>query len=335
METENPLREAVARSVITAAERGDRFAFISAVRRFGDLAEAQQLVRDQAVLRMVDRVVAEVVPGPEVVEQLAERAARAGEQKSAPSITGYFTVWDTWYEVNSFFEGNFMERTVRGSAKKTIAENRSNMRALFQHGMDPVAGDKPLGPLVDLREDEIGGFYQVDPLRNDDGTLVDYVASIVPGLRAGLYGSSFRFRTIIEEWNDEPKPSAANPKGLPERTLREMKVYEMGPVTFPANPAAPAGYRSAQILLPDGFELAGDDDRDEQLSDALSTRAADEHSDQESREHDTPADDALDEGAATEHSVTPSRMTDGGRLIAIEESTYRLDGRKEEPSWRL
>ena len=38
---------------------------------------------------------------------------------------------------------------------------------------------------------------------------------------------------------------AHNPEGLPERTIREAKVYEFGPVTFPADPGADYAVRAA------------------------------------------------------------------------------------------
>src|SRR5205823_2500044 len=67
---------------------------------------------------------------------------------------------------------------------------------------------------------------------------------LIPGLDAGLYGASFRFKVMREEVVDEPGPSDANPHGLKERTVKEAKVMEFGPVTFPAYTGATAGVRS-------------------------------------------------------------------------------------------
>jgi HK97 family phage prohead protease len=82
-----------------------------------------------------------------------------------------------------------MERIAPGAFKKTFREQPRPMRVLFQHGMDPQVGDKPLGPIRDLREDETGAYYEVPLL--DASYVRDQV---LPGLRAGLYGASFRFR---------------------------------------------------------------------------------------------------------------------------------------------
>jgi HK97 family phage prohead protease len=149
-----------------------------------------------------------------------------------------FSVFNTWYEVDSFWEGRFLERTAPGAFAQTIAEDRDRMRVLFDHGFDPTIGNKVLGPIDDLREDPDSPVGEVPLL---DTT---YNRDLLPGLKRNLYGSSFRMRVMEESWVDEPAPSDYNPKALPERTITRTKTYEFGPVTFPANPDASAGMRS-------------------------------------------------------------------------------------------
>lgn len=156
-----------------------------------------------------------------------------------PTMFGHFTVFDTWTEVDSAWEGHFMERIASGSFSKTIDQNRADIKVLFQHGEDPQIGDKPLGTITELREDEIGPYYEV-PLLNAAYVRED----ILPGLEAGVYGASFRFRVVRDEMIDKPKRSDSNPNAIPERTIKEVKLYEFGPVTFPAYPQATAGVRS-------------------------------------------------------------------------------------------
>lgn len=153
-----------------------------------------------------------------------------------PTLYGHFTPFNTWTEIDSMWEGNFMERIAPGAFKKTFRERTPAV--LFQHGGDPQVGDKPLGAPEVLREDEVGPYYEV-PLLD-----TAYVREIVPGLEAGLYGASFRFSVMREEWVDEPPASDDNPRGLPERTIKELRCMEFGPVTFPAYPDATAGVRS-------------------------------------------------------------------------------------------
>lgn len=163
---------------------------------------------------------------------------------------GHFTLWDTWYEIDSWYEGTFLERTVKGSLRKTIRENLAQIKVQFDHGYDEFVGAAPLGPIDVLREDDTGAYYEVPLLDTDynrDRVLPQLQGRLISGERRGsVLGSSFRFRVIKDEWNMEPKPSAYNPKGLPERTILEMRLFEFGPVVFPANPAATsmAGARS-------------------------------------------------------------------------------------------
>ncbi len=156
-----------------------------------------------------------------------------------PVMVGHFAVFNRWTEIDSLWEGRFLERISPGAFRKTFREGRDAMRVLFQHGHDPQVGDKPIGSIRDLREDDTGAYYEVPLL---DARYV--TEDVLPGLRAGVYGASFRFRVIREEFVQEPKASAENPSALPERTIKEAVVREFGPVTFPAYPDATAGIRS-------------------------------------------------------------------------------------------
>jgi hypothetical protein len=148
-------------------------------------------------------------------------------------------VFDEWAEINSVFEGHFMERITPGAFKKTFKENRDNIRVLFQHGRDAQVGDKPLGPIQELLEDDHGARYVVEMLDTS------YNRDLIPGLEAGLYGSSFRMRVTREDFKRMGiEASDTNPKALPERTIKEIQLSEFGPVTFPAYKTATAGVRS-------------------------------------------------------------------------------------------
>ena len=160
-------------------------------------------------------------------------------EDTGPVMSGHFAVFNRWTEIDSLFEGHFMERFAPGAFTKTFKEGRERMRVLFQHGMDPQVGDKPLGPIRELSEDDEGAYYEV-PLLD-----APYVREgVLPGLEAGLYGASFRFSVMKEEFDRDAKPSDDNPDGLPERTVKEARVPEFGPVTFPAYADATAGVRS-------------------------------------------------------------------------------------------
>jgi HK97 family phage prohead protease len=174
------------------------------------------------------------------------RAAPTPDADGLRTLYGHFAVFDQWSEIDSVREGHFMERVAPGAFAMTFVTDRDRIRVLFQHGRDPQIGDKPLGGIQSLREDDIGGSYSV-PLLD-----TNYNRELIPGLEAGLYGASFRFRVRRENWISKPARSDYNPARLPERTIREAQVYEFGPVTFPAYAEATAGVRS----LTDWYEAA-------------------------------------------------------------------------------
>lgn len=155
---------------------------------------------------------------------------------AARTLFGHFTVFDRWTEIDSMWEGNFLERILPGATKKTLREQTP--KVLFQHGMDPQMGDRVITAAPDvLREDDTGPYFEARLLDGLDQLVYE-------GLRAGVYGISFRFSVMREEWNEEPGASEHNPKGLPERSIKEIRVSEFGPVTFPAYPDADVGIRS-------------------------------------------------------------------------------------------
>lgn len=183
-----------------------------------------------------------------------------GDEGAMPILSGYMVRFNEWTEINSRFEGHFMERIAPGAAKKTLRDDAARkkgakIKVLFDHGMDPSIGDKPL---IDptIVEDSAGVRYE--------GQLFDteYCRELVPALEAGVLGSSFQFRVIREEREEEPEPSDFNPKGLPQREVIEFELPEGGPVVFPAYEGATAGARAGERPLETLVRRAIDRDRE-------------------------------------------------------------------------
>ncbi|GGS87622.1 hypothetical protein GCM10010156_52660 [Planobispora rosea] len=166
------------------------------------------------------------------------RLTRAEADGAMPVMVVRFSPFNVWYEINSYWEGRFLECTERGAFAKTMREQAERVKVLFNHGGDPQIGDKVLGLAENLREESDAAAGDV-PLLD-----TSYNRDLLPGIEAGAYGSSFMFRVIKDEWNDEPGPSEHNPDGIPERTIKEVRLFEFGPVTWPANPEATSGIRS-------------------------------------------------------------------------------------------
>ncbi|HSM17893.1 MAG TPA: phage major capsid protein [Gemmatimonadales bacterium] len=234
-----------------------------------------------------ENLVRAVFPGPEFREEPTT-------DDTIGTLEGHFAVWNQWAEIDSAWEGNFLERVNPSAFDKAVSENTP--KVLFQHGQDPQIGDKPLGPIRELKPDDEGMYYNVGLLDTS------YNRDLKPGLEAGLYGASFRFSVVKEEFNRSAKKSAHNPKGLPERTILEATLPEFGPVTFPAYVNATAGARMEMRSMTDDFILTEALDQFIENPDKLRALLEQRGIEQPERADALPAD-----GAASEHSDEGSR----------------------------
>ena len=173
---------------------------------------------------------------------------RAEATGGGTTLVGYYSRSNVWYEIDSYWEGRFLERVAPGAHVKTIANDRDRMKVLFDHGFDQQLGNKPLGPIDVLEERDEGPYFEV-PLLDADYNH-DFVLPALQGrtMDGRTFGSqlvsSFRFFVDADQWDQDPGRSDYNPDGIPERTITRVQVLEFWPVTFPANPAASAGVRS-------------------------------------------------------------------------------------------
>lgn len=158
---------------------------------------------------------------------------RQDEQSSVGTLAGYFVRFNEWTEINNPVEGHFREQIAPGAFTKTLAERGRDVQVLFNHGLDPQVGSKPLGVPTVLREDAEGVYAEV-PL--DD---TSYNRDIAASLRSGaLRGQSFRFRGIRENVIERGEA------GIPEVIRTEVALKEFGPVTFPAYAGTSVALRS-------------------------------------------------------------------------------------------
>jgi HK97 family phage prohead protease len=147
-----------------------------------------------------------------------------GEGKSK-KLVGHAAVFNTF----SQDLGGFREIIRPGAFTRTIAEN-ADVRALFNHDPNYVLGRSKSGTLR-MREDTRGLFYEVDLPDTQAGR--DVAESV---RRGDVSGSSFAFRAITDEWRTE--------NGSDIRELRDVDLFDVSPVTYPAYPAADVAARS-------------------------------------------------------------------------------------------
>ena len=139
------------------------------------------------------------------------------EEGDQPRLVGYASV----FNVEATIAGLWREQVSEGAYKKTIKEN--DIRALWNHNADLVLGRNKSGTLR-LSEDRKGLKVEITPPDTQAGR--DAVTSIK---RGDVTHMSIAFEIIKQEWT-----SARDASELPLRTIREAKLYEVSPVTFPA-----------------------------------------------------------------------------------------------------
>lgn len=136
------------------------------------------------------------------------------------TIAGHASTFDDPYEL-----WGFREQVAAGAFKKTLKE--ADVAALWNHDANVVLGRNKSGTLR-LSEDKDGLFYEVDlpdtQAARDLYTLIQ---------RGDVYQSSFAFEVIRDEWEYPDDDS----RDLPLRTIKEVRLYDVSPVTYPANPA--------------------------------------------------------------------------------------------------
>lgn len=115
--------------------------------------------------------------------------------------------------------GWFREQIAPGAFSKSIGQD--DVRALFNHNPDYVLGRNTAKTLT-LREDEKGLLIEIDP--PDTQFARDLKVSIA---RGDISQMSFGFEIISEE---RQKGTGSEPDLF---TLREVKLWDVSPVTFP------------------------------------------------------------------------------------------------------
>lgn len=154
---------------------------------------------------------------------------RADDNGDGLTLSGYAAVFDTPTRIDSW-EGQFDETIARGAFKKTIRERTPILQ--WNHGNDPAVGQIPIGSISALREDDRGLF--VEARLHDTARVAEVRDAIASGSVSGM---SFRFQVVKDAWDESGD--------IPARTIREVKLFELGPVAFPAYEPTSVGVRDA------------------------------------------------------------------------------------------
>jgi len=129
--------------------------------------------------------------------------------------------------------GGFIERIAPGAFTKTLLN--ADVRALWNHDANIVLGRNKSGTLT-LLEDSQGLYFEVNC--PDTQMVRDMVVS--PIQRGDVSQCSFGFYTVADKWD--------NIDGQVVRTLLEVELLDVSPVTYPAYNSTDVAMRSAQTV---------------------------------------------------------------------------------------
>lgn len=196
-----------------------------------------------------------IPPRDDVCRSVAFTLTRDGEADGdGLSFEGYAAIFNSPTRIDSW-EGTFDEQIAPSAFRKSLQERTPKFQ--FDHGRHPLIGSVPIGTITDIHEDDRGLFVQA---RLGQHTLIDLVREAIS--TGAIDGMSFRFSVVREDWQDRNgRPVRSDdelqrllwgeqPERLPLlRTLKEVKVTEVGPVVWPAYADTTAGVRS-HIVIP-------------------------------------------------------------------------------------
>jgi len=155
----------------------------------------------------------------------AQLELRQADDSDRPVLVGYAAVFNR----KSEDLGGFREIVAPGAFRRSL-ENGADVRALIDHDPSLVLGRTKAGTLR-LQEDDHG--LRAEIVLPDTQYAADLLASI---RRGDVDQMSFGFRTVSDEWRTED--------GEPVRTLKEVELFDVSVVTYPAYPDTTVATRS-------------------------------------------------------------------------------------------
>jgi uncharacterized protein len=158
-----------------------------------------------------------------------ESEFRAEEQEDKLFLEGYFIRYN---EETELYDGVY-EEIAPGAVLKSLAEN--DIRCLFNHDSGVVLG-RTGNKTLELKSDEKGLYGKVEINRNDPEAMAVYARI----QRGDINACSFGFYPVKEDHE-------IRADGSTKFIIREMELYEVSAVTFPAYPQTEIAARQKDI----------------------------------------------------------------------------------------
>ncbi|MET9517030.1 HK97 family phage prohead protease [Streptomyces sp. NPDC002994] len=167
----------------------------------------------------------------------------AGDDTTMQGFDGHAAVFNSRTAIGNPLTWGFYEEIAPGAFTKTLAEG--DARFLVDHDTRLVVS-RVSGNSLRLAQDQVG--LAVDA---DLDARLSYVNDLVINLdNRNITGMSFGFRTIKDDWETVEVETVDGAKVEAElRILREVQLFEVSAVTFPAYEETDAGLRSVGVAL--------------------------------------------------------------------------------------
>ena len=146
-------------------------------------------------------------------------------EDESPVITGHAAIFNEEADI-----GFFREKIAPGAFSNSIKTD--DVRALFNHDPNHVLGRNKAGTLK-LSEDKDGLAIEIDP--PDTQSARDLMTSMK---RGDIDQMSFGFQVVKESWEE------GEDNQLDLRTLDQVRLFDVSPVTFPAYEGTDVAVRS-------------------------------------------------------------------------------------------
>lgn len=169
----------------------------------------------------------------------ADFVVRAADDEGGdPLFAGHAAVFNTRTAIGNPLSWGFYEEIAPGSFTKTLQEG--DARLLVDHDTALLVARVSAGDLR-LAEDKVGLATEADL-----DVELSYVRDLVRNLeKRRVTGMSFGFRVVKDEWTTEEVSTSDGQTATVEvRTIREVELFEVSTVTFPAYEETDAALRA-------------------------------------------------------------------------------------------
>lgn len=167
---------------------------------------------------------------------LTDLEVRTDASGDAIGVRGHAIVWDkpAWIGPPKF---GFSERFAKGSTVQTVSGG-ADVRYLFNHNPDAVLARTKSGTLR-LAEDTKGLAVDADlaPTSVGRDLAILFERRVVDQMSVG-------FQVVKDEWEEI---EGADGNVYEQRTIHEVKLFDVSAVTYPAYEETDAGLRDAQL----------------------------------------------------------------------------------------